>query len=165
MIILVLCLLFWWIFRPKAFFAPQMKPVQEWEYTNYRSKTSVFTNRAELQLFRCLLKQKPAEILICPKVRLEDIVGPDRAIKDKRKYWKLRGRVKSRHVDFTICDEQGRYLCVVELDGRSHDAPSVREVDQFKNRLFQSIDLPIYRVQNGADFTRFSQQLWRDFTP
>jgi len=96
------------------------------------------------------------------KVRLEDILRVKRAIKDTRLRWQYRGRIKSRHVDFVICDGRGRVIYAIELDGRSHMADEAKMVDGFKDAIFKHAGIPLLRTKTGADFNFFSQTLWQD---
>ena len=54
-------------------------------------------------------------LLICPKVRLEDFID----VTDKKNRMKYRGYIKSRHVDFIITDSKLNLLCGIELDDPS----------------------------------------------
>ncbi len=81
-------------------------------------------------------------MLICPKVRLEDFI-------DVTYGWsiKYRLRIRSRHVDFLICDSKLNILCGIELDGESHESYKQQKIDKFKNNLFQVIKIPLHRVK------------------
>ena len=77
-------------------------------------------------------------LLICPKVRMEDFLSVD--TKDKRKRQSMRGKIKSRHIDFILCDADLNMLAGVELDDASHKYnKNTIEADAFKNRVFQQL--------------------------
>ena len=63
--------------------------------------------------FYNILKSKcdEANMLICPKVRLEDFVK----VTDKENINKWRGHIRSRHVDFLICDSKLKIVAAIEL--------------------------------------------------
>lgn len=114
--------------------------------------------------FYQILKAKcdEAQYIICPKVRLEDIAGVDEEQiesfvkanadldyeKEKERY---REYVKSKHIDFMICDKKLRLLAGVELDGDTHLTPEEARKDEFKNKLFFKIYLPLYRAEDNPD--------------
>ena len=69
-------------------------------------------------IFYKLLKSKCDErnMLICPKVRLEDFIQ----VTAKEQVYKYRGYIKSRHIDFLLCDSGLNIIAAVELDDNSH---------------------------------------------
>lgn len=79
------------------------------------------------------------------KPRLEDVIPVKPNVSGKEKL-SLRGRVKSRHLDFLIVDAVGRPLAGIELDGPSHNRASAKAADQFKDNLTHSVGLPLHRV-------------------
>ena len=84
-------------------------------------------------------------LLICPKVRMEDFLSVD--TKDKRKRQSMRGKIKSRHIDFILCDADMNMLAGVELDDASHKYnKNTIEADAFKNRVFSAIGMPLFRI-------------------
>lgn len=89
-------------------------------------------------------------LLICPKVRLEDIAE----VTDKQNLMKYRGYIKSRHVDFILCDNKLYGLCAIELDDYSHNYSNAQATDEFKNNLFNAIKLPLFRIKVGCDYNR-----------
>lgn len=95
--------------------------------------------------FYCKLKQLCDErnLLICPKVRLEDFVK----ITTKENFMKYRGYIKSRHIDFLICDSKLHIIMGIELDDDSHNKQSVKKVDNFKDNLFKTINIPLKRIE------------------
>lgn len=80
--------------------------------------------------------------LICPKVRLEDFIKV--TAQEKMKY---RGYIKSRHIDFLICNSWLRIIAAIELDDPSHNNEKAKNTDTFKNKLFETIHLPLYRIK------------------
>lgn len=94
-------------------------------------------------------------IIICPKVRMEDFLS----ITDKTKYQKWRGHVKSRHIDFMLCDNNLNLLAGLELDDKSHDSYSAKETDNFKNNVFKSINLPLFRIKTNSNYKEEIQNM------
>lgn len=89
------------------------------------------------------------QFLICPKVRLEDFIY----VTDKDNRAKYRGYIKSRHVDFLICDNDLNILCGIELDDKSHNTRNAQAIDKFKNNIFEVIDIPLYRIRTVDNYT------------
>jgi len=139
---------------------PKSTPADARTIRSYQSRNNLFVNEAERALFLALKGSAPAHFQVFSKVRLEDIIAVRSDIKDRRLHWQYRGRIKSRHVDFLICDNGGRFICAIELDGRSHNDSNVQMTDSFKDAIFTHIGLKLYRVRVGEDFARFSTKIW-----
>lgn len=95
-----------------------------------------------------------AGLLICPKVRLEDFINV--TAKERMKY---RGYIKSRHVDFLICDSALHILAALELDDPSHLSEKAQQTDYFKDQLYDSIGLPLFRIPTGQDYPQKIDEL------
>lgn len=65
--------------------------------------------------------------------------------------------MKSKHIDFIICDREMHLLSGVELDGDFHLSPEETNKDEFKNMLFQKIDLQLVRIEDKAD--KYEEQI------
>lgn len=90
------------------------------------------------------------QILVCPKVRLEDFIETV----DRQNRLKYRGYIKSRHVDFLLCDNDLHILCGLELDDSSHNRQKAQKTDNFKDNLFKAINIPLYRIKVENDYDR-----------
>lgn len=75
-------------------------------------------------------------LVICPKVRLLDIVEP---IPNDPKKLLLMNKIKAKHVDFVICDLNMNIYGVVELDDLTHDAPDRIIRDQFVDEILLDV--------------------------
>lgn len=89
-----------------------------------------------------------ANLLICPKVRLEDIAN----VTSKENVQKWRGYIKSRHVDFIICDANLKVIAALELDDYSHNDKRAQKTDEFKNNLFVKIGIPLFRIKTNSKY-------------
>ena len=91
-------------------------------------KTPLLTKRewAEYQILKIAADKNG--LLICPKVRLLDLVVPKQDAKNSRG---LMARVMSKHVDFVICDQNMEVVCIIELDDPTHLQQDRIERDQF----------------------------------
>lgn len=114
---------------------------REQAYYPYAKK--YLLSAAEYRFYK-MLKEKcdEADLLICPKVRMEDFL----TVTDAQNRAKYRGRIKSRHIDFIICNADLVMLAGLELDDSSHASAKAQETDQFKDNVFQAIDVPLYRI-------------------
>lgn len=83
-------------------------------------------------------------LIVCPKVRMEDIINVDKNHKSREM---LRNKIKSRHIDFIICDSHLRVLAGLELDDKSHLSQKAQQADNFKNEVFNSLDIPLFRIK------------------
>ena len=112
-------------------------------------KKKYLLTRTEYIFFKIL---KPAcdnaDIMICPKVRLEDLAE----VTDKANLYKWRGYIKSRHVDFILTDNKLNVLAAIELDDSSHNSKKVQNTDTFKNNFFKKIGIPLFRIRTGQDY-------------
>lgn len=89
-------------------------------------------------------------LMICPKVRLLDILEPRKGEKDyKSLFWK----VQAKHVDFLICDQDLHIKGVVELDDSSHDRQDRQERDEFVDQVLQSVGYKVVRTKAITDTT------------
>lgn len=123
------------------------KARNEQEYYPYAKK--YLLSAAEYRFYK-MLKEKcdEADLLICPKVRMEDFL----TVTDAQNRAKYRGRIKSRHIDFIICNADLYMLAGLELDDSSHNSVKAQEIDQFKDNVFQAIDVPLYRIAVEPNF-------------
>lgn len=114
------------------------------ENKKYPYKKKFLLTKAEYAFYQVL---KPIcdkkEILICPKVRMEDFLE----ITDKKNLQKYRGYIKSRHIDFILCNSKLYMIAGIELDDKTHQKDEVKEKDNFKDKVFQTINIPLYRIK------------------
>ncbi len=87
-------------------------------------------------------------LIVCPKVRLEDIAE----VTDKSNKNKYRGYIKSRHIDFVICNNDLKIKAAIELDDYSHNNKNAKQTDEFKDKLFEKIGVKLYRIKVKKDY-------------
>ena len=110
---------------------------------NYPYEKKFLLTSTEYRFYKILKEQcDKNSLLICPKVRMEDFLH----VTDRRNINKYRGYIKSRHIDFIICDEDLYMLAGLELDDSSHDTAEATVTDAFKNNVFRKIGIPLYRI-------------------
>lgn len=98
------------------------------------------------------LQQYAAEkgLLICPKVRLLDIIEPRKGEKD---YKSLFYKVQAKHVDFVICDQDLHIKGILELDDSSHDTAERKERDEFVDQILSSVGYKVIHVRSITEDT------------
>lgn len=108
-------------------------------------KRNILTN-TEYNFYKTLKEECDKQnFIICPKVRMEDFLE----VTTRNERFKYRGYIKSRHIDFIICNQEMKMLCGIELDDYSHYNRKAQKNDKFKNDVFKSIDIPLYRIVVG----------------
>ena len=109
----------------------------------YPYAKKLLLTKTEYRFYK-MLKEKCDQkgLWICPKVRMEDFLY----VTDKENVGKYRGYIKSRHIDFILCDQNLYMLAGLELDDPSHNMASAKAVDKFKNNVFKTIKVPLYRI-------------------
>lgn len=110
---------------------------------DYPYEKKMLLTGTEYRFYKILKKRcDSCGLLICPKVRMEDFLY----VTDRRNVNKYRGYIKSRHIDFILCDRELHMLAGLELDDSSHDTPAAAGTDAFKNNVFKKIGIPLYRI-------------------
>ncbi len=124
----------------------------------YQKKERVM-NESEQALFINLSQTLGNEYVVLSKVRIEDFVDVSKGAMPNSR-WSLRGRIKSRHIDFLICNRTTtKPLFGIELDGKSHNDPRRKNRDQFVDELYKKINLPIQHILVGENFSESAQKI------
>ena len=106
---------------------------------------------SEQCFYTVLIKEaRKRNLHVCPKVRLEDII----CVTDTENINKYRGYIKSRHVDFVLIDEYFETVAAIELDDPSHNTKKAAEIDAFKNELFDTVEIPLIRIDVEDDYSQ-----------
>lgn len=117
---------------------PELKPKDredvspELNFKTAYQRKQLFT-RNEWQNYKKL--REIAEVrgfVICPKVRLFDLVEPRH---DKKKKLTYRYKIQAKHVDFVICDRDMNIKAILELDDSSHYEPERIKRDEFVDTI------------------------------
>jgi hypothetical protein len=128
--------------------------------SQYKLKNTLM-NKSELALYINLEAAFRDSHLVFSKVRIEDFVEVRTDMHLSRsEIFGLRGKIKSRHVDFLICEINNiRPIVAIELDGYSHNHPRAIERDKFVDELYSSIGLEVVHVRVGSDFSMTAQDI------
>lgn len=132
-------------------------------FRHYEAKR-LLTNSSELAFFYALVRAMPPHFYLLAKPRLEDVIGVKKDLNPKLKF-QLRGRVKSRHIDFLVIDWNGAPICGIELDGKSHKNEKARAGDTLKDGIFAASGIPLHRVIVGQNFAQTAQNIFAQLTP
>ena len=120
------------------------KPNDEIDYRQAYQAKRIFSKN-EWQNYKKL--RDVAEVkgyIVCPKVRLLDIIEPRRG---EKKYKTLFYKVQAKHVDFVICDQDMNIKAIIELDDSSHDTKERQERDQFVDLILRSVGYKVIHTR------------------
>jgi predicted secreted acid phosphatase len=125
----------------------------------YKKKDYLLTEN-ERKLFYVLEEYaKQNKLHVFCKVRLEDLLWIPAGTKD-RQVW--RNRVKSRHIDFVLCDDENiKPILCIELDDSSHKKEERQERDRFIEEVLKKAGLKFIRfpTRHYYDFKEVSQKI------
>lgn len=148
----------------RGFTAPEVSPIAKADLSGFEAAPSLWVNRAEETCFAILRRHLPTGFHLHGKVRLEDIIRVQRGVPAKTR-WALRGRVKSRHVDYLITSPSGRPVLAIELDGSAHDPKNPSEADAVKTALFRAAGVSLRRIRVGEDFDLIAATIAKELRP
>lgn len=118
--------------------------------------TRTLLTSAEQSFFHALRAAVPAELLICPQVRLANLVHTTSRNKQQTKYDFY--RIQAKCVDFVLCDAGTTApRLVIELDDASHSRSDRQARDAFVDAVLAQVRLPILHVPWQRSYD--SQQL------
>ncbi|MBR0140931.1 MAG: DUF2726 domain-containing protein [Ruminococcus sp.] len=87
---------------------------------------------------------------IFTKVRLADLVEPKP--KEENPMWiQCFNKIKSKHIDFVLADEDTNIIVLIELDDRSHQRPDRIERDIFVNAVLENTGYKLLRTYGSID--------------
>jgi hypothetical protein len=105
---------------------------------------------AELSFFRVLQNVAGKSVLICPKVRLADVIKPN----SKTNYQTALNKISRKHIDFVLCaSATTKVFGVVELDDKSHDREGRVARDAFVDSAFAAAGIPIIHFKASASYS------------
>ena len=116
----------------------------ETDCSGYALTESVLTE-AEKDFCAALMQATHGKFYVLTKIRIEDVIYVKRKGREKTAINSDRGRIKPRHFDFILCDEQGSPKAAVELDDPSHKSKKAQATDAFKDALCEAVGLPMIR--------------------
>lgn len=99
--------------------------------TNYREAYQprpLLTKREHQEYLKLRQYAAARGWLICPKVRLWDLIEPRKGSSNKKE---LENKIRSKHVDFVLVDPELNVIGVLELDDSTHDREDRKSRDSF----------------------------------
>lgn len=82
--------------------------------------------------------------LICPKVRLFDLIEPRRGVGSRQT---LINKIWAKHVDFVLVDQNMNVIGILELDDWTHDRPDRVERDKFVRDALEGAGLTMIQTR------------------
>lgn len=104
------------------------------DYAKAYHRVSLLTAREQKEYQKLKMYADQKKLLICPKVRLLDLVTPRPGSKN---YQTLLHKVMSKHVDFVICSQDMQVLGIIELDDTTHNHKDRIERDAFVDTVLR----------------------------
>ncbi|HET6251174.1 MAG TPA: DUF2726 domain-containing protein [Tepidisphaeraceae bacterium] len=106
-------------------------------------------SRGETAFYHALRRALPSHLMICPKVRLGDILGCS------AEGWKagFGAKISQKHLDFVLADiDTTAVALAIELDDRTHQRADRQERDAFLDRALSTAGVPILRIPAAAAY-------------
>lgn len=140
--------------------------------TKYRRKRNISSVYEKKQLLskaeyyfwkRLKLKCNERNLLVNVKVRIEDFCTAKS--KDNATRQRYRGYIKSRHIDFILCDSNLNMIAGIELDDKSHREKNAKFVDALKDDVFTAIGVPLFRIPAGKNYDEYIDNMLQQLFP
>lgn len=118
---------------------------------SYEARPALLTP-SELAFYRCLRQAVGETVTICPKVRLADIIRPQKA-EGRKGYFAAFNKIAAKHVDF-VCVYPGtmKIIGVVELDDKTHEQSSRKDRDRIVDAALLAAAIPISHIRAKRDY-------------
>ena len=133
------------------------------DYDVYRVRDD-FLSPAEASFYRVLRLAAGERFIICPKVRLGDLLF----VAEGKSGQGARNRIDRKHLDFVLLNpETLRPVAALELDDSSHSRASAKASDEFKDRALAAVGLPLVRVpvRRSYELAEIRALLDREISP
>lgn len=117
------------------------------EPMTYELKVNVLSNN-EIVMYRVLERYCiKNNLILLSKIRMADFIKTI-YVGDQETYDEALSNVWAKHVDFLICDPNGfKPKVAIELDDSTHDREDRKERDEFVDKVYRRINLPIYHFR------------------
>ena len=108
-----------------------------------------FLSPSERSFYGVLVSVVGARAVICPKVRVADLVHVARS-EDRQAH---QNRISQKHVDFVLCaPDTMKPLLALELDDKSHARQDRVARDEIVDNVFRAAGLPLLHVPNRSGY-------------
>lgn len=128
-------------YRSEKATAPAQAEIKEIGPPPYYKKKTLLNEKEQI-LFLRLAEAMPT-CYVMSQVRLADIVGVKAS---KPEFWTWFNPLKSKSVDFVICDKSFVILVCIELDGKTHEDEDRQKADGEKDLALKTAGIPILRI-------------------
>ena len=117
-----------------------------------------FLSPAEHSFYLAMQNHLESQFTICPKVGIKELICVQKGVgRDWRKYFNW---ISRKHVDFVLCrPDTMEVICAVELDDKSHLRQDRRRRDEFVDKLFEQVGIPLFHIPVKPGYTH------EDFAP
>jgi len=133
------------------------------EYLPY-TRTEYFFTITERNFYNKIVPiAEKMNTVIFSKVRLADLISVKEKSKDYYKHW---NKIKSKHIDFVICDKNSyKPLFVLELDDKSHEKENRIERDKFVDNALSNAKVPIFHIKVSNSYNEdYINEIFKTFT-
>lgn len=138
----VLFVLFYLLKNTDVFAQAAESPVR------YSSQT-ILLSVAEQRFFDAMRQACEANEMLCPKVRLADVLRCPKGEYSQSAF----NKISSKHIDFVLIEStSSRILAVIELDDKSHNSHRAQVRDTFVDQALASAGIPVVRVKAAAQY-------------
>lgn len=121
----------------------------EMHISPYIRRTALLTP-TEQQFYARLFQAVGNEVLICPKVRLADVIEVRGDAIEWQSAW---NRIAARRLDFVLATaDTHQILLAIELDDSAHALPARQKRDEWLDRAITAAGLPLLRVRVRSDY-------------
>lgn len=135
---------------------PENDPAETVDYIGKYASKELLTEH-ELKFYQQL---KPISdklnLSIITKVRMADLVKPTaNYYKERSEYMSYFGKIKSKHVDFALCDPETLAVkLLIELDDKSHESKHSIKRDDFVGMIYRDTGYKLVRIYNNIDLEK-----------
>ena len=116
--------------------------------TNYREAYQarpLLTKREHQEYLKLKQYADARGWLICPKVRLWDMIEPRKGSSNKKE---LENKIRSKHVDFVLVDPELNVIGVLELDDSTHDREDRKQRDSFVRDALEGAGITMIQTRS-----------------
>ncbi|MBX9809475.1 DUF2726 domain-containing protein [Candidatus Gracilibacteria bacterium] len=110
-------------------------------------KCYLMTKRESLFFRKLSEYTKDKDYIICPKVRVEDVIGVSKT--NGMRLWGISGKLDRSHIDFVLIGKTDlKTKFAIELDDSTHDSYYAKKHDRIKNDAFECTSIKLIRFDD-----------------
>lgn len=123
---------------------------------HYAYRPAPILTKGERAFAHALEQCLPQGARLLAKVRLADVLHPS-SPRDRGAFLKI----SQKHLDFVVTTQDWTVLAAIELNDKSHDAPSRQARDAFLGKAFEGAGIPLHFVPARAKYDPAElERLW-----